>query len=45
MIHGRAIIRILQPAWQSEQFAFTGRQVNQSIGAIEVTGLFPNPGH
>src|SRR5579864_3188276 len=27
------------------KFAFTGRQVNQSTGAIEVTGLFPNPGN
>ena len=27
------------------QFAFTGRQVNPSTGAIEVTGLFPNPGN
>ena len=30
---------------QRGQFAFTGRQVNQSTGAIEVTGLFPNPGN
>jgi RND family efflux transporter MFP subunit len=30
---------------QKGQFAFTGRQVNQSTGAIEVTGLFPNPGN
>jgi RND family efflux transporter MFP subunit len=30
---------------RSGQFAFTGRQVNQSTGAIEVTGLFPNPGN
>ena len=29
----------------SGKFAFTGRQVNQSTGAIEVTGLFPNPGN
>jgi RND family efflux transporter MFP subunit len=27
------------------KFAFTGRQVNQSTGAIEVTGLFANPGN
>src|SRR5580704_12136637 len=27
------------------KFAFTGRQVNQSTGAIQVTGLFPNPGN
>jgi membrane fusion protein (multidrug efflux system) len=27
------------------RFAFTGRQVNQSTGAIEVTGMFPNPGN
>jgi RND family efflux transporter MFP subunit len=27
------------------KFAFTGRQVNQSTGAIEVTGLFRNPGN
>jgi RND family efflux transporter MFP subunit len=26
-------------------FAFTGRQVNPSTGAIEVTGLFANPGN
>jgi membrane fusion protein (multidrug efflux system) len=30
---------------QEGKFAFTGRQVNQSTGAIEVTGLFPNPGN
>jgi RND family efflux transporter MFP subunit len=30
---------------QRGQFAFTGRQVNQGTGAIEVTGLFPNPGN
>jgi RND family efflux transporter MFP subunit len=27
------------------KFAFTGRQVNQGTGAIEATGLFPNPGN
>src|SRR5580658_8985123 len=27
------------------KFAFTGRQVSQSTGAIQVTGLFPNPGN
>jgi membrane fusion protein (multidrug efflux system) len=27
------------------KFAFTGRQVNQSTGAIEVTGVFANPGN
>ena len=27
------------------QFAFTGRQVNPSTGAIEVTGVFANPGN
>jgi membrane fusion protein (multidrug efflux system) len=26
-------------------FAFADRQVNQSTGAIEVTGVFPNPGN
>jgi RND family efflux transporter MFP subunit len=26
------------------RFAFTGRQVSQGTGAIEATGLFPNPG-
>jgi membrane fusion protein (multidrug efflux system) len=26
------------------KYAFAGRQVNQSTGAIEATGLFPNPG-
>src|SRR6201996_3977155 len=30
---------------QRGQFAFTGRQVNQGTGAIEVTGLSPNPGN
>jgi RND family efflux transporter MFP subunit len=30
---------------QEGKFAFTGRQVNQSTGAIQVTGLFPNPGN
>src|ERR1700721_1295296 len=30
---------------QRGQFVFTGRQVNQGTGAIEVTGLFPNPGN
>lgn len=27
------------------KYAFAGRQVNQSTGAIEATGLFPNPGN
>jgi RND family efflux transporter MFP subunit len=27
------------------RFAFTGRQVSQGTGAIEATGLFPNPGN
>jgi len=27
------------------EYAFAGRQVNQSTGAIEATGLFPNPGN
>jgi membrane fusion protein (multidrug efflux system) len=27
------------------RFAFTGRQVNPSTGAIEVTGIFANPGN
>src|SRR6202008_2792831 len=27
------------------KYAFSGRQVNQSTGAIEATGLFPNPGN
>jgi RND family efflux transporter MFP subunit len=27
------------------KYAFAGRQVNQSTGAIETTGLFPNPGN
>ena len=30
---------------QEGKFAFTGRQVNQTTGAIQVTGLFPNPGN
>jgi len=30
---------------QRGRFAFTGRQVNQGTGAIEVTGLSPNPGN
>jgi membrane fusion protein (multidrug efflux system) len=27
------------------KYAFAGRQVNQSTGAIEATGMFPNPGN
>jgi membrane fusion protein (multidrug efflux system) len=27
------------------KYAFAGRQVNQSTGAIEATGFFPNPGN
>src|ERR1700722_14079211 len=27
------------------KYAFAGRQVNQGTGAIEATGLFPNPGN
>jgi membrane fusion protein (multidrug efflux system) len=27
------------------RFAFTGREVSQGTGAIEATGLFPNPGN
>ena len=27
------------------KYAFAGRQVNQNTGAIEATGLFPNPGN
>jgi membrane fusion protein (multidrug efflux system) len=27
------------------RFAFTGRQVSQGTGAIEATGMFPNPGN
>ncbi len=27
------------------KYAFAGRQVNQSTGAIEATGIFPNPGN
>jgi membrane fusion protein (multidrug efflux system) len=27
------------------KYAFAGRQINQSTGAIEATGLFPNPGN
>jgi membrane fusion protein (multidrug efflux system) len=27
------------------KYAFAGRQVNRSTGAIEATGLFPNPGN
>jgi RND family efflux transporter MFP subunit len=30
---------------QKGKYAFAGRQVNQSTGAIEATGLFPNPGN
>ena len=30
---------------QEGRFAFTGRQVSQGTGAIEATGLFPNPGN
>jgi RND family efflux transporter MFP subunit len=30
---------------QQGKYAFAGRQVNQSTGAIEATGLFPNPGN
>ena len=26
-------------------FSFADRQVNQSTGAIQLTGLFPNPGN
>ena len=30
---------------QHGKYAFAGRQVNQSTGAIEATGFFPNPGN
>jgi len=30
---------------QKGKFSFADRQVNQSTGAIQLTGLFPNPGN